>query len=220
MGAGNSTSSSGTNVNISNFVRLCIVIQTELQNILQELLLATEPPPLLDGHIRSNHYLSKQLRSVEWKVIGTVKTKNYADFDIALMYKIIRNLNNLVPPPTQGWDYKIPPTSAETTIGDDIERIRRSRNDIVHNVNTNISVSVVELNNRFSMFIDIASRLGVYLNKEYVSKIEEVKTCCIDPETEKLYLQQLEELVERETTMQLNISEVSNSVDDLRQKSK
>ncbi|CAC5371900.1 unnamed protein product [Mytilus coruscus] len=171
MGAGNSTSPSGTSLNITNFVRLCIVIQTELPNILRELLLVKEPSKFLNSHIRSNSYLSKQLRPFEWKVIGTVNTKQYADFDVALMYKIIRNLN-LVPPPTQGWDNHIPPTSTETTIGDDVERIRRSRNDIVHNVNTNISV--VELNNRFSLFKDIASRLGVYLNKEYVSKIEDV----------------------------------------------
>ncbi|CAC5371899.1 unnamed protein product [Mytilus coruscus] len=220
MGAGNSTLSPGSSVNITNFVRICIVIQTELPNILRELLLVKEPSALLDGHIRSNSYLSKQLRAFEWKVINTVRTKQYADFDVALMYKIIRNLN-LVPPPTQGWDSQIPPTSTETTIGDDVERIRRSRNDIVHNVNTNISD--VELNNRFSLFIDITSRLEVYLNKlnnrEYVSKIENVETCCIDPETEQLYLRQLEDLVEKETTMKSNISAVSHSVDELRQQS-
>ncbi|CAC5416257.1 ANK [Mytilus coruscus] len=135
------------------------------------------------------------------------------------MYKIIRNLN-LVPPPTQGWDNRIPPTSTETTIGDDVERIRRSRNDIVHNVNTNISD--LELENRFSCFIDIASRLEVYLikrNREFVSRIEDVKTRCLDPETEESYLRQLEILSERETIMQSNISAVSHSVDELRQQS-
>ncbi|CAC5416250.1 unnamed protein product [Mytilus coruscus] len=116
------------------------------------------------------------------------------------------------------WDNQIPPTSTETTIGDDVERIRHNRNDIVHNVNTNISD--LELEKRFSFFIDIARRLEVYLNKlnrEYVSKIENVKICCIDPETEQLYLRQLEDLVERETTMISNISAVSHGVDELRQ---
>ncbi|CAG2228291.1 unnamed protein product [Mytilus edulis] len=136
MGARNSTLSPGSSVNISNFVRLFIVSQTELPNILRELLLAKEPPAFLDGHIRNNTYLSNTLRAFELGVIATVRTKQYADFDVALMYKIIRNLN-LVPPPTQ--------------------------------------------------------------------------------DTEELYLRQLEDLVERETIMQSNISAVSNSVDELRQ---
>lgn len=218
MGTTNSTLSSGSSVNISNFIRLFIVIQNELPNILRELLFSKVPPTSLDGLIRNNAYLSS-LRAFELAVIATVLTKQYADFDVSLMYKIIRNLK-LVPPPTQGWDNRIPPTSTEITIGDDVERIRRSRNDYIHNVNKNISD--VELNNWFSLFIDIASRLEVFMNKhnrEYVSKIEKVKVCCIDPETKQMYLRQLEILIERETIMQSNISAVSNSVDELRQQS-
>ncbi|VDI46998.1 Hypothetical predicted protein [Mytilus galloprovincialis] len=220
MGARNSTLSPGSSVNISNFVRLFIVSQTELPNILRELLLAKESPAFLDGHIRNNTYLSNTLRAFELGVIATVRTKQYADFDVALMYKIIRNLN-VVLPPTRGWANLIPPTSTETTIGDDVERIRQIRNDIVHSGNTNITD--LELENRFSLFIEIARRLELYLNKrnrEYVSRIENVKTCCIDPDTEELYLRQLEDLVDRETIMQSNISAVSNSVDELRQQSK
>ncbi|XP_071179655.1 uncharacterized protein [Mytilus edulis] len=216
MGTTNSTLSSGSSVHISNCIRLFIVTQTELPNILRELLFVKVPPASLDGLIRKNAYLSS-LRDFELGVIATVRTKQYADFDVALMYKIIRNLG-LVQKPTQGWDNKIPPTSTETTIGDDVERIRRSRNDFVHNVNTNISD--VELNNRFSLFIDIASRLELYLNKrnrEYVSRIEDIKTRCLDPETEQLYIQQLDTLIERETLMHSNISAVRNSVDELRQ---
>ncbi|CAC5416258.1 unnamed protein product [Mytilus coruscus] len=125
------------------------------------------------------------------------KKKQYADFDVALMYKIIRSLN-LVPSQTQGWDYRIPPTSTETTIRDDVERIRRSRNDIVHNVNT--SISDVELNNNFSLFIDIASRLETRKQN-------------------KLYILQLEDLLKRETITDSSISAISHSVNELRQQS-
>ncbi|XP_063416959.1 uncharacterized protein LOC134699284 [Mytilus trossulus] len=217
MGTTNSTLSSDFSVNISNIIRLFIVTQIELPNILRELLFVKVPPTSLEGLIHKNVYLSS-LRAFELGVIATVRTKQYADFDVALMYKIIRNLE-LVKEPTQGWD-KNPPTPTETTIGDDVERIRRSRNDFAHNVNSNISD--IELNNRFSLFIDIASRLEVYMNKhnrEYVSKIEKVKVCCIDPETEQMYLRQLEILIERETIMQSNMSAVSNSVDELRHQS-
>ncbi|VDI30578.1 Hypothetical predicted protein [Mytilus galloprovincialis] len=160
MGARKSTLSSCSSLNISNFVRLFIVSQTELPIILRELLLVKEPPPFLDGDIHNNTYLFSTLRGFELGVIATVRTKQYADFDVALMYKIIRNLN-LVPSPTQGWDNRNPPTSTETDIGDDVERIRRIRNDIVHSGNTNITDS--ELENRFSLFLEIARRLELYL---------------------------------------------------------
>ncbi|XP_052072502.1 uncharacterized protein LOC127710593 [Mytilus californianus] len=218
MGARNSKLS-GSSVNTTNFVRLFVVIQIEISNFLRELLVVKEPHLSLNGDIRKNVYLNNTLKSFEWSVIATVHTKQYADFDIPLMYKIIRNLK-LVPPPTQGWDKQIPPTSTEITIGDNIERIRRCRNDIMHSGNTNISD--VELANVFSLFMDIARRLEVYLNKpnrEYVSAIEHAKTCCLDPETEQMYLRQLEDLFERETIMASNISAVSHSVDEMRRQS-
>lgn len=216
MGARNSTLS-GSNVNTTNFVRLFLVIQENVTKVLQELLLLTKQHTSLDSDIRKNMYLNSTLKSYEWIVIKTVQTKQYADFDIPLMYKIIRNLK-LVPAPTQGWDNLNPPTSTEITIGDDIERIRRYRNYIMHSGNTNISD--VELGNVFSLFIDIARRLEVYLkktNREYVTAIENAKTCCLDPEKEQMYLRQLEDLVERETT---NASAVNHSVDELRRQSK
>ncbi|CAC5383601.1 unnamed protein product [Mytilus coruscus] len=219
MGTVYSTLFTRPSLNITHFVKLFIVTQTELPNILRELLTVKQPTASLDGDIRSNKYMSKQLRAFDRKVIATVRTKQYANFDVFLMYKIIRNLN-LVPPPTRGWDNQNPPTPTEITIGDDVERIRHSWNDIVHSGNTNISD--LELENRFSLFIDISSRHELYLNKrnrEYVSRIENVKTCCIDPDTGQIYLRQLNDLAEHERKMASSISTVSQNIDELRRQS-
>ncbi|CAC5423148.1 unnamed protein product [Mytilus coruscus] len=159
----------------TNYARLGHAVQDELQNLLRELLVFKEPPHLLDGHVHANQYLSKNLRPHEWAVIQGVQTNLYNNVDVSLMYKIIRNLN-LVPPPTRGWDNQIHPMVSEITIGDDIERIRHRRNEIVHRGNTKVDNS--ELANYFLLFKDIAGRFEMYLckqNQELVSRISTLK---------------------------------------------
>lgn len=173
---------------INNHTRLLLVVNNELPNILRELLLIKEPTYLLDQHI-INSYLSRKLVSEEWLLIRSVKTHMYNDFDIPLMYKIIRALN-IVPSPTKGWGAL--PTETEVTLGDDIERIRRIRNMFVHRENTTISDN--ELVIYFSTFKDIASRFEMYLNKtnrEFVSKIENIEKC-VTYSTEMKELMELE----------------------------
>lgn len=51
---------------------------------------------------------------------------NYCDFDVTLLYTLIRNLCPSLTP-TQGWG--IAPRTIDTSIGDDIERLRLFRNN-------------------------------------------------------------------------------------------
>ncbi|CAG2235060.1 unnamed protein product [Mytilus edulis] len=140
---------------MTNYARLGHAAQHELPNLLRELLVIKEPPHLLDGHVHANKYLLRNLRSHEWAIIKSVQTHLYNNVDVPLMYKIIRNLN-LVPRPTRGWDSQIDPMASEITIGDDIERIRRSRNEIVHRGNT--KVDNLEFANYFLIFKGIAHK--------------------------------------------------------------
>jgi hypothetical protein len=69
----------------------------------------------------------------------------------------------------------------ETTIGDDLERFRKSRNEISHRGNTNVSDQ--ELTEYFTQFKEIAQRLELVLNKkknELVSEFQNLETCCMD----------------------------------------
>lgn len=204
---------------VTNYARLGVATQNELPNILRELIFIKEPPQLLEAHLNNNSYLSRNLRAYEWNIIRTVCTNQYNEFDVPLMYKIIRNLN-LVPRPTQGWDNQTPPSSTEITIGDDIERIRRIRNEIVHRGNTNVHDH--ELANYFSFFKDIARRLEVALmltNREFVSKIENAETCCIDEDTERHYIKRLRKLEKYETALAINFAEVRKDLACLRSQS-
>ncbi|XP_063447976.1 uncharacterized protein LOC134727525 [Mytilus trossulus] len=206
----------GTASSITNYARLGLATQNELPDILRELLLIKEPPHLLEVHLNINSFLSRNLRAHEWNIIRSVRTSQYKEFDVPLMYKLIRNLN-LVPCPTQGWDNQTPPSLTEITVGDDIERIRRIRNEIVHRGNTNVLGH--ELADYFSSFKDIAKRLEVTLmlsNRKFVSKMENVETCCIDKDTEQHYIKRLTELEKYETELVMNFAEVRKDIDLLR----
>ncbi|CAG2225759.1 ANK [Mytilus edulis] len=216
MATASCSSFMSTSSTVTNYARLGLATQNELPNILRELLLIKEPPHLLEAHLNNNSYLSRNLRAHEWNIIRTVRTNQYNEFDVPLMYKIIRNLN-LVPSPTQGWDNQTPPSSTEITVGDDIERIRRIRNEIVHRGNTNVQDP--ELANYFSFFKDIARRLEVALmlsNREFVSKMENAETCCIDEDTERHYIKRLRELEKYETELAINFAEVRKDLVCLR----
>ncbi|CAG2227888.1 unnamed protein product [Mytilus edulis] len=196
----------------TNYARLGCAAQSELPNVLQKLLTIKEPPHLLSMHVNANKSLSRYLRAHEWKQITGVQLNGYRNLDISLCYKLIRNLN-LVPPPTQGWDFPADPTPLELTVGDDIERIRRKRNEVLHRGNT--LVTDQELTDYFTIFKSISGRLEIYLGtakNEFVSTFEHLESCCMDIETEKMYLENLEILMKNENTFKEQISLVKNTV--------
>ncbi|XP_063443740.1 uncharacterized protein LOC134724567 [Mytilus trossulus] len=205
-------SASTATSSFTNYARLGCAAQSELPSVLQKLLTIKEPPHLLHSHVSTNKFLSRNLRAHEWKQITGVQSNGYSNLDISLCYKLIRNLN-LVPPPTQGWDFPADPTPLELTVGDDIERVRRKRNEVLHRGNT--LVTDQELTDYFTIFKSISGRLEIYLGtakNEFVSTFEHLESCCMDIETEKMYLENLEILRKEENTFKEQISLVQNTV--------
>lgn len=158
---------------------------------------------------------------------SNVNLNGYANFDVPMIYKLVRNLN-LVPKPTRGWDYKNPPQQSEITAGDDVERIRRVRNEIFHRGNS--SVPATELAQYFNMFRDIAGRLEIYLGKsvgDFVNNFNVFENRCMDEETEKTYIKWLDDLVrtsrekdvsEKLDNMEEEINVMKDSVTDIKTK--
>lgn len=147
--------SSPGSTQLTNYARIGHAAQQLLPEILQDLISIKEPTALLHSHVKHTPFLSRTM-------ISNVIVNGYANFDVPLIYKLVRNLN-LVIKPTQGWDYKNPPQQSEITAGDDVERIRRVRNEIFHRGNS--SVQATELSQYFNLFRDIAGRLEIYLGK-------------------------------------------------------
>ena len=189
-----------SNVGVSHkthYARLGHASQDLIPKILQELLLWLEHPNQLYQKCSKNPDLKgRGLSSEEWNKIKTVSTKGYVNFDIPLVYTILRNINTSIAPPTKGWHSNAFPLPHDTTIGDDLERCRKTRNQIIHRGNT--TVTDQELDDYFNLFKGIAGRLENILNKthgEFVTKFENLKTCCMDETTEKIYLENIRDLV-------------------------
>ncbi|CAG2251236.1 unnamed protein product [Mytilus edulis] len=145
----------------------------------------------------------------DWtKIKDAVNKGSYQDFDIPLIYTILRNIHYTTLEPTNGWDSKIDPQPHQMKTGDDLERCRRRRNKIIHRGNTEVSDQ--KLHDYFDEFGAIASRLQIICNKknnEFVLEVEDLRNCSMDEDTERKYLEEIEEWRCRSLESMLVISE-------------
>ena len=188
------------NVNVSqktHYARLGHASQNLIPHILQELLLHFEDPTTICNKCQSHSYLNNRLTTEEWKKIKNASIKGYVNFDIPLVYTILRNINVNVVQPTVGWNCNRDPGPNETTIGDDLERCRRTRNDIIHRGNT--VVTDQELEDYFNIFKGIAGRFEIILRKlpgEFVNEFENLEICSMDEDKKKMCLDQVFDLAQ------------------------
>lgn len=183
----------------TNYARFGHAVQHLLPSFLQEVLLHFEDPHTIYTNCSRNKLLSRRLKPREWVRLKYAAQYGYADFDIPLIYNILRNLHAPAVRPTRGWEHPIGPLVNEIEIGDDIERCRRIRNEIIHRGNTKVDDQ--ELNRYFYVFKTIAERLEKACNKpnnEFVSTVEYLQACCMDENTEQRYLDELQDFRQRD----------------------
>ncbi|XP_052069151.1 interferon-induced helicase C domain-containing protein 1-like [Mytilus californianus] len=182
----------------THYARLGHASQLLIPNMLKEVLDHFIPPNTIYKTVSKCNKLNNRLKPGEWAKIRDAATKGYSEFDISLIYTILRNLYPNIQP-SSGWNHPNDPMPHEVSLGDDMERCRRSRNHILHRGNT--TVTDTEIDDIFTDFKLIAERLEVLLgkqNREFSSQFENLRTCCMDENTERMYLDQLRELMEKE----------------------
>ncbi|VDI64069.1 Hypothetical predicted protein, partial [Mytilus galloprovincialis] len=193
----------------THYARLGHAAQNLLPSFLQEVLLRFEKPNRIYTNCSKNQFLSRRLKPGECARLSNAVQDGYFDFDIPLIYSILRNLHEPAVRPTRGWDHPIGPLVNEIEIGDDIERCRRSRNEIIHRGNTR--VTNLELKQYFYTFKTIAERLekfcGKY-NNEFVMEVDHLKICCMDEATELKYLDDLTDYQEKDKENESKISDL------------
>jgi hypothetical protein len=176
----------------TNYARLSHASLIVIPKMLQELLLFYEPPEHL---LRDcSKFYKKWLNRIEKEHVKKAEQNGYGNFDIPLIYKLLRNLNlkPAFPEPSKNWESEVEPSSSEVRAGDDLERCRRYRNDIVHKGNPNFGNE--DVLKYFKSFKDIARRLERKLNKrnnEFLSELVALEECCMDEKTEQKYLEEL-----------------------------
>ncbi|CAG2251381.1 unnamed protein product [Mytilus edulis] len=79
---------------------------------------------------KDTYFKSKKLNPEDMQAIQTLLSDGYTKLDFTLMFKIITHYNIFISPPARGWSSV--PNDQETDIGDDAQRLRLERNNLVH----------------------------------------------------------------------------------------
>ena len=182
-------SSTRENTNYARLCRLLIDIGTEaLRNIfngihspanLHKILSSSSP------HYTTLQWLRKRgvLNPTLW---GKLSALSSAEFDITLLMVLLRNVCGLSPPVSTGnWDV-LPPESDNSTEAN-IVRIKYYRNDVF----AHASKASVDDSTFNQLWKNISNAIiGLEYEKSvtsYAAAISKVKTECMDPDTEALF---------------------------------
>ena len=178
----------------ANFSRLCQLLVDKGGDALRAVLHAIHPPSTLSSVLNAQ---KSALQKIKYKVITdkqwnlvfpTSGTPDSKSFDITLLTILLRNICGLSPP-AAGWNAT--PPAGDTSISDDIVRIKMFRNDIYgHIASTQMDDTTFE-----KLWQEISKpliRLGIPQKD-----IEEIKVAPLSPEEES-YIQQLKKWKERE----------------------
>ena len=181
-----------------NYARLSRAIVDLMTFVLREILTLYILPA--DAEKKALPFAStklKNLRAEQWDLIHKANTYGYADFDITLLYALLRNLCTSVPRPSKTWGRNDLPKSSEVTLGDDIERIRIVKNCLQSHTPTTI-LSDAEFEDYWKILRDVCVRLDSLFNKKYTDDLDELKTICMDSAIQKKYSDNLKLLTDRE----------------------
>ena len=164
--------SSTDNEDTTRFCRLGIIIIDELTQILRDLLQNEISPKQILNKVKKK-FLNK-LRPKQVELIKNAKTRGYQDFDIELLYKLLRNVCQNIQPPSQNWGVSDIPPQNEVTVGDDIERIRLLRNKLTGYI-PKAAISEIEFKMDLLIISGICTRIQTLLKKDYVKRLQDAE---------------------------------------------
>ena len=161
-------------------------------------MLQNEVSPVQIHKVVQRNYLQK-LRPEQIAIISDAKTRGYQDFDISLLYTLLRNVCQNITPPSQNWGVFNMPSPNEVTVGDDIERIRLLRNNVFEHI-SEAAIPETEFQQYWSIISEICARMQTLLHKDYVKRLQDAEGCSMDSDTEKKYLELIRTMAEEKKT--------------------
>ena len=196
-----------------NYARLSRAIVDWMTFILRELLTFYILP--LDIERKSRPFQStklKNLRQEQWDLIQKASTDGYFNFDITLLYALLRNLCTSVPKPSKQWGTNDLPEHHQVTLGDDIERIRIVKNSLQSHIPTT-KLNDTEFEGYWKILRDVCVRLDSKFNKKYTDGLDNLKTICMDSTLHKKYNDNLKLLRDWENEYSIEIKENTGRIE-------
>ncbi|XP_061193917.1 uncharacterized protein LOC133202161 [Saccostrea echinata] len=189
----------------SRFAKLGMAINEELTQACRDVLEMEVPPGLVYSKVKKFTNVYKKLRKDQELRLTQAKKNGYKEFDITLLYTLIRNICTKILIPTKGWGGNTMPAVGDTTTGDDIERIRLIRNNMFGHISS-ASTSKAEFDDTWSIITDICQRLQTYTNKDYMSGLSNIQSQALEEENEKAIIEKLEADIKSNTDLMEKIS--------------
>jgi hypothetical protein len=177
-----------------NFTRLGLIYVDLNTLALKDILSCAIVPADLHNAIKACSTLN--LRPEQIKLCCCV-SPDYGKFDVTLLYTLIRNLCPAFKP-TKGWGKT--PSSTDTSIGDDIERLRIFRNEKYAHI-TSFSVTDTDFKSQKTDIEDTLRRVQTFIiskgnNVDYIKKIAEIEKKYIGSEEMGYYINVLKEAID------------------------
>ena len=188
-----------------NYAQLSRAIVDLMTFILREILMLYILPADIETNALSSSKLNN-LRAEQWDLIHKANTNGYNDFDITLLYTLLRNLCASVPKPSTKWGRNDLPKNHEVTLGDDIERIRIVKNGLQSHIPTTI-LNDADFEDYWKILRDVCVRLDLQFNKKYTNDLDKLKTICMDSVLQKEYRDKVQLLKNREIKNSVEIVE-------------
>lgn len=177
----------------TNLARVARMVIGPCSEVLRAVLMKKISPPELNKKFLANDpktnkvYFKPYLRAID--------SEDYSNFDISLLYTLLRHLA-LLPPPGNGWGKK--PDPSDRSVSANIERIRLMRNKYVAHV-SGVSFSSSDFKKISKSIIQIIQELetdlGLCTDKQ--DDVLKLISCMMDSEIEQLYIEKI--LSESET---------------------
>lgn len=173
----------------TNLARVARMVVGPCSEVLRAVLLKRISPPdlkkkldqFLADDFKQNMFFKPFKREID--------SENYSNFDINLLYMILRHLASL-PPPGNGWGRE--PDPSDRSVSANIERIRLIRNKYVAHV-SDVSFSSSDFKKISESIIQIIQELETYLGlcRDKQDDVLKLRSCMMDSEIEQIYIEKI-----------------------------
>ena len=210
----------------ANFQRLARLLVCGGITLLREVLDSIHPPanlsatlnkPATKTHLQQLRDHKKVITQQEWKILypSPGMWGKSTDFDITLLFKLLRNICGLVPPVT-GWDNL--PTITDRSHEADLVRIKYYRNTVYGHSN-DVEISDVEFFNLWREISEALLRIALSISSakkdEWEKAIEKLLSNPLTPDADE-YITELNTWYKKDMDTKDEVEKLTNEMKELK----
>ncbi|XP_021376673.1 uncharacterized protein LOC110465286 [Mizuhopecten yessoensis] len=192
------------NIEKDNFFRICKCLVKHIPTILGDILAIHVAPKKLRATIQKKKTM--QLSHNQKHVINEGKIPDYTKFDITLFHLLFRSICPKCPNPSHDWG-TYPKAGVEITVGDDIERIQKLKNNAYGHLDYCL-LPTTKYNRMWEELGDLISRLEKLVKRAtYRKALDEIGKARIDPLVDEEHVRTLKEWRDMDTQLDIKTGE-------------